>query len=137
MNTKIFVDTSAFYALEDISDDNHKNAIEVRDEIKNKKIKLITSNFVIDEILTLLRIKLGHDIAVKFGKNIQKSKIIDVIHVTGEIEKLAWGTFVKYQDKDFSFTDCTSFEIMRKYRINRGFTFDNHFKKFGFKVNFE
>lgn len=134
---RIYVDTSAFYALEDCSDDNHGKAIKIRDEIRTKKIKLLTSNFVLDETLTLLRIKLGHDIAVNFGKNIQGSKIIEIVHVTEEIEKQSWRAFVKYRDKDFSFTDCTSFEIMKKYGIKRAFTFDDHFRQGGFGINLE
>ena len=138
MNTSgMFVDTSAFYALEDVSDYNHRKATEVRDEIRNKKIKLFTSNFVLDETLTLIRIKLGHNATVNFGRDIQKSKIISAVHVTEKIEKHTWKTFVKYHDKEFSFTDCTSFEIMKEYKINRAFTFDNHFKQFGFRMNFE
>jgi hypothetical protein len=132
---RMYVDTSAFYALEDVSDDNHRKAIRIRDEIGDKKVGLLTSNFVMDETLTLIRIKLGHDAAVNFGKNIRKSKIINVVHVTEEIEEHAWMIFVKYQDKDFSFTDCTSFEVMKKYGVKRAFTFDDHFKQIGFEIN--
>ena len=90
---------------------------------------------MVDETLTLIRIKLGHDAAVNFGRNIRKSKIINVVHVTEEIEEHAWMIFVKYQDKDFSFTDCTSFEVMKKYGVKRAFTFDDHFKQIGFEIN--
>lgn len=40
----------------------------------------------------------------------------------------------KYEDKELSFTDCTSFAIMEKLKLHKAFTFDEHFKKVGFEV---
>jgi len=36
----------------------------------------------------------------------------------------AWEIFEKYSDKDFSFTDCSSFAIMEMLKINNVFSFD-------------
>ena len=38
--------------------------------------------------------------------------------------------FKRYTSKDFSFTDCTSFSIMRALRLKSAFAFDKYFEQF-------
>ena len=128
-----FVDSGAFYASKDPSDQNYNKANDFMQEVKRSPIsKFITSNFIIDETITLIRMKLGHSAAVKFGRQIRKSRVVKIIHVTEKIEERAWKIFERYSDKDFSFTDCTSFVIMDIEKIRNVFTFDKHFARYGF-----
>ena len=87
-----------------------------------------------DETYTGLTMKVGHYAAVDFGEKIRQSQITTVIHITEEIEDEAWNLFKKYSDKHFSFTDCTSFVIMRHLNIIEAFTNDHHFKQIGFTI---
>ena len=129
-----FVDTSAFYAIEDPSDQDYKAAIDYREKIRhNESIHLITSSYIIDEALTLMKDRLGYDSAIKFGKKVRNSKTLRIIHVTQELEEKGWELFVKYQDKEFSFTDCVSFVLMEKYNTTVAFAFDKHFEQYGFQ----
>lgn len=130
----LFVDTSAFYAIEDPSDQDHKSAIDYREKIKHdESIHLITSSYVIDESLTLMKDRLGYDSAIKFGRKVRDSKTIRIIHITQELEEKGWELFVKYKDKNFSFTDCVSFVLMERYNTTVAFTFDKHFEQYGFQ----
>lgn len=66
---RYFVDTGAFYAFKDPSDQNYQKATAFMKRVrKTPNLQLITSNFIVDETLTLLRMKLGHKAAVKFGQ---------------------------------------------------------------------
>jgi predicted nucleic acid-binding protein len=47
---------------------------------------------------------------------------------------LARELFFRYRDKEFSFTDCTSFVVMRQLRIREALTTDRHFVQAGFGV---
>ena len=38
----------------------------------------------------------------------------------------------RYADKDFSFTDCTSFAVMRELRLQKALTLDHHFAQMSF-----
>jgi len=134
---RLFIDTSAFMALEDESDREHQRAVSYREEIRRNKTPfraLYTSNYVLDEVLTLLRLKLGHRAAVSFGDDLKSSKVVRVLPVTTEIEERAWQIFKKCGDKDFSFTDCTSFALMEKEAISTAFTFDDHFRQYELQV---
>lgn len=42
--------------------------------------------------------------------------------------------FQSFKDKEWSFTDCTSYALMRKLDIDTGISFDQHFKQFGVRV---
>lgn len=124
----IFVDTSAWYALFDKSDDTH---IEAKTFHETNRSPLYTSNFIVNETLTLVKSRLGIDTAITVGKKFFNQEIAVVIHVTDEIEKHAWQIFQKHRDKEFSFTDCTSFALMEKFKITTSFAFDEHFRQYG------
>ncbi|NIP67085.1 PIN domain-containing protein [Candidatus Bathyarchaeota archaeon] len=134
---RLFIDTSAFLALEDENDKEHGEALGYRERLRREETgfrAVYTSNYVLDEILTLLRLKLGHRAAVVLGENLKRSKILRTLRVTPQIEDQAWNIFKKYDDKDFSFTDCTSFALMEREAISVAFAFDEHFQQYGFQM---
>ena len=49
-------------------------------------------------------------------------------------ERAAWSLFEKRPDKSYSFTDCTSFVLMRRERIGAAVALDQHFTQEGFVV---
>jgi len=62
-NNALFIDTSGFYALIDKDDKNHKNI----ESVLKKHNSLFTSNYIIDELITLSRVrKLNAEIFVNF-----------------------------------------------------------------------
>jgi hypothetical protein len=134
---RLFIDTTAFVALEDEADGNHEAAQSFRERIGQGKTvfrALYTSNYVLDEVFTLLRLKISHRAAVAFGETIRRSKMVRILRVTGQIEEKSWEIFKKYGDKDFSFTDCTSFAVMEQEAITAAFSFDKHFQQFGLQM---
>ena len=71
----IFVDTSAWYALLDKSDANHRAAVKFKDSLAGP---LVTSNYVADEVITLARSRLGYKIAVKIGQKMWDESIANL-----------------------------------------------------------
>ncbi len=122
---RLFVDTGAWYALVDKSDPDHKEAEHF---MTNNKIPLLTTNFVFDETITLIRSRLGWSVGKDFGERLKKSGFVSLIAVKDEDEERAWEIFLKYKDKDFSYTDCTSFAVMERLKMDMAFTFDSHFQ---------
>lgn len=133
---RLFLDTSALIALEDIGDRNHPSAIEYRRKIQRGETsfrRLYTSNYALDEVLTILRVRCGHNVAVSFREAMEASKAVTVLWIDQAIESRGWRIFRKHEDKDFSFTDCTSFALMEREVIRTAFTFDRHFSQYGFE----
>lgn len=130
----IFVDTSAWYAIVDNDDSDHKTAVTFH---TGNTTPLITTNAVFSETITLIRYRIGHNAARIFGQKLKESSFVTIIAVSPADEERAWEIFNKYQDQDFSFADCTSFAVMQRMKISTAFTFDKHFNvmKFGIVPN--
>jgi predicted nucleic acid-binding protein len=126
----IFVDTSAWYAIVDNDDNDHKAAVAFH--IANTT-PLITTAAVFSETITLLRYRIGHDAARIFGQKLKESSFVRLVALTPADEERAWEIFIRYRDQNFSFADCTSFAVMQRMKIATAFTFDKHFSvmKFG------
>ena len=134
---RLFMDTSALIALEDRDDRNHSAALEYRERLREGKTpfrSLYTSNYIIDETLTLLRLHLGHRVAVSFGESVKSSKAVKVFWIDSESDAVAWKIFRAHEDEDFSYTECASFALMEKEAISSAFAFDKHFEQYGFKM---
>lgn len=131
---RLFVDTSAWLALNDKNDQYHNRAVAKISDIKKFRIELFTSEYVIDESITLIRYRISHQAAVTFGDSLLQSSIVSIIDVTQEDRLKAWEVFKRYGDKELSFTDCTSFVLMRNLKIHKAFTFDEHFKQIGLEI---
>ena len=125
---RIFVDTSAWYAIIDKNDQDHAAAVS---KIRIFDRPLVTSNYIFDEILTLLQARLGPSIAIPFGQKLWDQEVSALVRITEEDEEEAWRVFRQYADKGFSFTDCTSFAIMERLDINTVFALDDHFAQYG------
>ncbi|MBW2221934.1 MAG: PIN domain-containing protein [Deltaproteobacteria bacterium] len=128
---KLFVDTSAFIALVDATDKHHRAAKKCYIEIIESGNRLVSSNFVICETLNYLRTRISYRVSIEFRESVYKSNILEITPVSSEIEEAAYKIFKKYKDKDFSFTDCTSFALMEREKIKKVFSFDHHFVQYG------
>lgn len=131
---RLFVDTSAWLALNDRNDQYHNKAELKSSEIKKQKIELITSEYIFDESITLVRYRVSYRAAVIFGDSLLNSSIVRIEDITDEVRLKAWEMFKRYEDKELSFTDCTSFVLMKTLKLQKVFSFDEHFKQMGFEI---
>ena len=123
----VFVDTSAWLAIYNPRD---KYATQASNFLSQHP-SLFTSNFVVDELLTLARNRAGHRVAVQIGDDLWSGRLAKLVHVTQADEQVAWSLFKKYDDKNLSFTDCTSFAVMLRLGLAEAFTFDDDFIQVG------
>ncbi len=128
----VFVDTSAFLAIENHRDTRHEESLALRERLVEAGQSLVTSDYVLDESYTIIRQRAGHRIAVGFGEGIRASPLVRIEYLKLETLEQAWAIFKRFADKDFSFTDCTSFALMRRLGLREALAFDGHFAQAGF-----
>lgn len=124
----IFVDTGAWYAAFVESDPNHASAARWRHANRDR---FITTDYIVDETLTLLRARNQYDIALRFGHLAFNGLLTDVHFLSLDEILEGWRVFQRFSDKEWSFTDCTSRVVMERLGVTTAFAFDHHFRQFG------
>jgi predicted nucleic acid-binding protein len=129
-----FIDTAGWMACADSADPAHARSRAARDAALEAGQPLVTTDFVVDETLTLIRLRLGLDAAATWWRQVDDSSRLRWERVDSERFDKARDLFFQYRDKDFSFTDCTSFVIMRELRLTHVISTDRRFRQMGFHV---
>jgi uncharacterized protein len=124
----VFVDTGAWFAYFVRRDPDHRAATRW---MRRNRQSLVTTDYILDELLTLLKVRESVRVAVAAGEAIWQQQAALIEHVTVEDIARTWEVFRQYRDKDWSFTDCTSKVIMERLGMTHAFAFDNHFEQFG------
>ncbi len=130
---KVFIDTSALVALFDEDDEKNSESRRILEKLKNKRLRIITTDYILDECITTVLSHAGHEVAVAVGEFMLSSNFIEIAWLDNTIKFGAWDFFKNHSDKGFSFTDCTSFVLMETLKLRDCFTFDNHFRQAGFR----
>jgi predicted nucleic acid-binding protein len=130
----IYVDTAAWVSAADSADISGPLVRQTRDRWLSEGGILVTTDYVVDETLTTIRFRLGLDAAEAWWRQIEGSTRLRMESVGEARRERARSLFFRYRDKDFSFTDCCSFVVMRELRIRRVLTLDHHFRQMGFEV---
>ena len=127
----IFVDTSVWYAAHVAEDADHRAA---RRLLLEAMTDLVTTDYVVDELLTLLVVRGHRDVAVRAGAEYWNGTTSDLVWTTRDDIAAAWDVFVQFDDKRWSFTDCVSYAVMKRLGIKEAFALDDHFRQFSFAV---
>ena len=133
MTKQLFVDTGAWIALEVSNDQNHLAATSFL-RAQGFLYRWVTTNWVLSETVTWLRRRSTHAAALGFGTRLRNSRQVTVVCVGAAHEDRAWEIFARYDDKDFGYVDCTSFAVMESMGTDQAFSFDKHFRQFGFDI---
>ena len=129
---EIFVDTSGWGNLVDKSQPYHQLMVQLYREAKQQKRRLITSNYVITEVVALLTspLRIPRPKIISFVNSLKQSPYI--IHIDKDKDDDAWILLASREDKEWSLVDCSSFIIMKERGILEALTNDVHFEQAGF-----
>ena len=131
----VFIDADVFIAFVKKDDSQHAVAREIFDKLRNREVIFSTSNYVFAEVVTVLSLRVGREVALEFIKNIHAPESgMDIKWVTPEIEASAVDIFHKQTSKNVSFVDCVNIAMVRNHHIDAIFSFDAVYKKNALKT---
>ena len=129
---RVFVDTSAFYAVLDRDDANHTEAKNVWTRLVLEAATFLTNNYVLVETAALLQHRLGVAAVRVFQEEIVP--LLRVDWISEERHRGAMEAVLAAGRKKLSLVDCVSFQTMRENGVRSAFCFDAHFREQGFKT---
>jgi len=126
----VFVDTSAIYALLDAGDSNHERARLATGRLLGEQ--LVTHSYVVVELVSLVRRRLGPDAAARLIDELLPA--IEITDVDASLRSRALAAFRAATGSSVSLVDRTSFEFMRQRGISRAWAMDSDFAAEGFEL---
>ncbi len=132
MTRELFVDTSGFFALLVVKDPQHGIAERILRRAQGEKRRLITTDYVLDEITTLLKTRGAAELVEPLFERVFQSQACRVEWTSEARFGKVRAFFRKHSDQDWSFTDCLSFCVMKEFGLREALTTDSHFKQAGF-----
>jgi predicted nucleic acid-binding protein len=132
---KIFIDTWGWLTLRDRDETRHGDVKEFYQQLRDGNEMIYTSDYVLDETITLvfkrLPFKTAKESLAKLDKAIEQG-YLQVEWVTPERFEKAKILRLKYQDKPkISFTDLSSMVVMEELGLKDIITGDEHFEHVG------
>lgn len=119
----------------DALDNLHAAARSYWQSAQTDRLSFLTTDYVLDEAYTLLRRRRnGLQMARALHDCVKSGHLLEVAEIDAGLRDHAWAIFVGYEDQVLSFTDCTSFALMRERKVLEAFSFDADFRRAGFVV---
>ena len=129
----VFVDTGVFFAHHDTDAERHADAVTAFDNLLEGKYgQPYTSDYVLDETVTLTRVRTGSfDAADTVASRILGEdpfpNVFEIIHVEPDDVRASMETFRKYTDQELSFTDASSIHLCESRDFDAVLSFDADF----------
>lgn len=127
---KVIADTSGLYALVNRKDPHYQQAANFL-KAHAAVGSLLVSNHVFDETMTLVKKRLGMQVALQLGIRLRNSRFVEMVIFSAAEEQEVWRVFSHYTDKEWSYTDCACLVLARQRDIQQAFSFDHHFTQMG------
>jgi len=124
----IALDSSFLIAFKVGNDANHEKATELMKKVVSGDFgKPFIADYIFDETVTGIFIRSKNlKIAVGYGKELMAS--LRMFEISEEIFGEAWHTFSDQNNKQLSFTDCTTIAVMNLRDAEFIATFDRDFQ---------
>ncbi|NKB69675.1 MAG: PIN domain-containing protein [Candidatus Latescibacteria bacterium] len=132
MAAKVFVDTAAWIALVNTSDQFHAPARQVMGQLRSQNTSLVTTEFNCLEVADALSAPAFRPRTISFLDGLRQIPILQIIPASTELLSEGWALYRQRADKEWGLTDCISFAVMKRARITQAITTDHHFEQAGY-----
>ena len=130
---RLFIDAGAFFAAANPGDQHQQDAARGWRLIEDEPFELISSEHVLDEVVTGIARVQGGRRAARWAREHLSEGLFHWLQPTAADLRHAIDLMEKFHDQDLSFTDAISFALMARMKIRSVFGFDHHFALAGFE----
>ena len=120
------IDTGAIYAFVTRNDCHHAEAAAFTRKWVSRRNLFVLADMIFFETMTLIKRRLGASAAVRVGRELRENPVYLWKAVTPELERVVWDIFQRYEDKEWSYTDCALLVLSRDLKTPIVFSFDEH-----------
>ena len=99
MSQPVFVDASAWVAIANRKDRNHKEAVQIFRRLLSSSTRLIATTWTAYEALTIVKSRLGFSQAERLWARIKSRSVVDLIRIDDQIDSDALELFWRHKDK--------------------------------------
>jgi uncharacterized protein len=128
----IFADTGYWVALLNPGDNLHQKAIQLAQSLQ--PVHIVTSEMVLTEVLNDFskRGEYLRDVVSEFIRDLRSHSNTTIVPQSSQQFEQAFILYSQRKDKQWSHTDCVSFNIMGENGILEALAYDKHFAQAGF-----
>ncbi len=127
----ILLDADGLVALMNSKHVNHEKAIQARKILLSRGTTWYISRYVVSEVATILSMRVSHKAAVRFLDDLKHSSEVHVIDTNDDLEEETQKIFLEQVSKNISYVDCHNVALIRRYKLDGIFSFDEHYRKNG------
>jgi len=127
--SRVFIDTSAVFALLVPTDRAHGRASRVFDRLRARDAALITTSYNLVETYALLERRFGRDATAAFRSDF--APLLEVVWVDEDLHERGLDLMLQ-RPAGLSLVDAVSFIIIRDRKLDEVFAFDRYFELEGF-----
>lgn len=127
--TPVFADAYYFFALFNPRDEAHVSVIQFNATLRRP---IVTTAWVLTEVGDGLASTPSRPLFAKLLKELRGDPRVTIVDPTSKLFDVGVVLYDQRADKQWSLTDCISFEIMRQHGITEALTADRHFEQAGF-----
>lgn len=129
---RVFVDTSALYALLAIDDLHHEAARRCFEQLDREGAVFVSTNYILLECASLIQRRRGFEPASTFLT--RAAERLQVLWIGEPEHREAVALWARAQRRALSLVDCSSIAVMRQQRLEQVVAFDRQFTEAGFDV---
>lgn len=132
MSQKVFVDTSALYAMLSADDLHHDAAVRCFEMLHDEQATLVSTNYVVVECASLIQRRRGFEHASTFL--VKAGEILEMVWIDADEHRQTVALWTAAQSRALSLVDCSSIAVMRAHGLRRIVAFDRQFAQAGFEL---
>ena len=121
----VIIDTSALVAFFVQSEKQHSAAR--RYAAQHPSGRWIVLETVFDEFVTWMRARVSIASSIQVGRILRKEHLY--VNISDADDTATWEAFCRYDDKHWSYTDCSILVVARRLGVSEVFAFDKHIQQ--------